>query len=80
MTPDEEAKIRARVAEQKAQLRALEDEVARLARAHATPVMLAMLRGLVEMVCAAQGAAFVDIFKTKFYKGVLLMLREKGIS
>lgn len=71
---------KARVAEQNARLRALEAEVARLASTHATPVLLAMLRALVEMVCQAQGPNFAVHNKTKLYEGVLLMLREKGIS
>ena len=71
---------KARVAAQDAKLRALEDEVARLASVHATPVLLSMLRALVEMVCAAQGPHFTVLNKTKFYKGVLLMLHENGIS
>lgn len=76
MTPEE---AKAHVAAQNAKLRALEGEVARLASTHATPVLLAMLRALVEMVCQAQGPHFAVLNKTKFYEGVLLMLREKGI-
>ena len=71
---------KARVAAQDAKLRALEAEVARLASTDATPVLLAILRALVEMVCAAQGPHFTVLNKTKFYEGVLRMLREKGIS
>ena len=71
---------KARVAAQDAKLHALEAEVARLASVNATPVLLAMLRALVEMVCQAQGPNFVVHNKIKFYGGVLLMLREKGIS
>ena len=71
---------KARVAAQDAKLRALEVEVARLASTNATPVLLAILRALVEMACAAQGPHFTVLNKTKFYEGVLLMLREKGIS
>ena len=74
----DEAKLR--VAEQNAKLHDLQTEVARLASEYATPVLFAMLRALVEMVCAAQGANFTLHNKTKFYEGVLLMLREKGIS
>lgn len=77
MTPEE---AKTRVAAQDAKLRALEAEIARLASTHATPVLLAMLRALVEMVCAAQGPHFAVLHKTKLYEGVLLMLREKGIS
>ncbi len=68
------------VAAQNERLRDLEAAVARLASTHATPVLLAMLRALVEMVCAAQGPHFAVLNKTKLYDGVLLMLREKGIS
>ena len=71
---------KARVAAQNEKLRTLEGEVARLASAHATPVLLSMLRALVEMVCAAQGPHFTMLNKTKFYEGVLLMLRKNGIS
>jgi hypothetical protein len=39
-----------------------------------------MLRALVEMVRAAQGPHFTVLNKTKFYEGVILMLRQKGIS
>lgn len=77
MTPEE---AKARVAAQDARLAQLEAEVARLASEHATPVMLAILRALVEMVCAAQGQVFVTLNKTKFYEAVLLMLRKNGIS
>ena len=74
----EEAK--AHNAAQDAKLRAFEAEIARLASAHATPVLLAMLRALVEMVCAAQGPNFTRFNKIKLYEGVLFMLQEKGIS
>ena len=77
MTPEE---AKARVAADKAELRGLEAEVARLASAHATPVILAMLRALVEMTCATQGDIFTLHTKKKFYTGVLLMLRDKEIS
>ena len=77
MTPEE---AKARVAADKAELRGLEAEVTRLASTHATPVILAMLRALVEMVCASQGDLFTLHNKKKFYTGVLLMLRDKGIS
>ena len=70
---------KARVAAQDAKLRALEAEVARLASANATPVLLAMLRALVEMVCQAQGPNFTMHNKIKLYEGMLLLLREKGI-
>ena len=77
MTPEE---AKARVAADKEKLRGLEAEVARLASKHSTPVILAMLRALVEMVCASQGDVFTLHNKKKFYTGVLLMLRDKGIS
>jgi len=32
------------------------------------------------MVCAAQEPHFTALNKTKFYEGVILMLRQKGIS
>lgn len=67
---------KARVTAQNEKLLALEVEIARLARTRATPVLLAMLRALVEMVCAAQGPHFTVLNKIKFYEGVLLMLRE----
>jgi hypothetical protein len=71
---------KAHVAAQNAELAGFEREIARLAAAHATPVLLAILRALVEMVCAAQGDIFRVHNKIKFYRGVLMMLREKGIS
>ena len=71
---------KARVAAQDAKLRGLEGEVARLASAHATPVLLAMMRVLVEMVCSAEGSNFTVHNKINLYDAVLLMLREKGIS
>ena len=75
------AEARARVAAQDEKLRDLEAEVSRLASTrNATPVLLAMLRALVEMVCLSQGPNFAVLKKIKFYEGVLLMLREKGIS
>ena len=42
--------------------------------------LLAIMRGLVEMVCGAQGEIFRVHNKIKFYKGVLAILRHKGIS
>ncbi len=74
------AEAKARVAAQDAKLRELEAEVARLASAHPTPVFLAILRALVEMVCQSQGPNFAVLKKTKLYEGVILMLRDKGIS
>lgn len=77
MTPEE---AKARLAAEKEKLRAFQAEVERLAATHSGPVLLAMLRALVEMVCAAQGPNFTLYNKTKFYEGVLLMLRDKGIA
>ena len=74
------AEAKARVAAQDAKLRNLETEVGRLANKNATPVLLAILHAVVEMVCAAQGPHFTVHNKIKLYGGVLLMLREKGIS
>ena len=71
---------KARVAAQNEKLRALEAEITRLAHAHSTPVLLAMLHALVEMMCASQGPHFTVLNKTKFYEGMLRMLREKGVS
>jgi hypothetical protein len=77
MTPEE---ARAHRQKQDADLAALEAEVARLAREHPTPVLLAIVRGLVEMVCGAEGAVFRQHNKIRFYSGVLQLLRGKGIS
>jgi len=74
----EEAK--ARVAADTADLARLEAEVSRLAQAHAVPVFLAMMRALVEMVCAQHGPNFQHYYKRKLYEGVLEMLRQKGIT
>lgn len=71
---------KARVAAQDAKLVQLEEEVARLAAQHSGPVLLAIVRALVEMTCAAQGKVFVTHNKINFYSGVLGMLRQKGIS
>jgi len=71
---------KARVAAQDAELARLEEEVTRIAQTHALPVMLAILRALVEMVCAAQGPVFRNHHKLKLYQGVLEMLRQKGIA
>lgn len=77
MTPEE---AKTRIAAQDAELASLEAEVARLAADHSGPVLLAIVRALVEMVCATQGEVFRAHNKIKFYRGVLAMLREKGIS
>ena len=71
---------KARVAAQDEKLRGLEADVAKLASAHATPVLLAMMRAIVEMVCAARGPTFRVHNKIKFYEAVLMMLHAKGIS
>jgi hypothetical protein len=71
---------KAHVAARDAQLKALETEVSRLASSSATPVLLAMLRVLVDTVCAAQGETFTTIYKIKFYENVLRTLRVNGIS
>jgi len=76
VTPGE---ARAHRQKQDATVVALEAEVARLAREHPTPVLLAIVRGLVEMVCGAEGAIFRQHNKIKFYSAVLQMLRGKGI-
>ena len=77
MTPEE---AKARVDADKAKLRGLEGDITRLANAHATPVLLAMLRVIVETVCAAQGPNFAVYNKIKFYETVIRMLRAKGVT
>lgn len=71
---------KARVAADDAELARLEGEIARLAQAQPTPVFLAMMRLLVEMVCSQQGSVFRNHYKRKLYEGVLELLRRKGIS
>jgi hypothetical protein len=71
---------RRHVAERDAELAACEAEVGRLATSHPGPVMITRMHALVEMVCAAQGSTFRNHYKLKLYKGVLLMLRQKGIQ
>ena len=71
---------KARVAAQDEKLRGLEADVAKLASAHGTLVLLAMMRAIVEMVCAARGPNFRVHNKIKFYEAVLMMLHAKGIS
>lgn len=81
MNKEEEMnKIRERVAAQNAELAGLEEEIARLAIDNAGPVLLTMMRGLVEMVCAAQGEIFTVHNKLKFYRFTIGMLKQKGIS
>jgi hypothetical protein len=78
VTPDE---AKARLEADKAKLHALEGEIVRLASTiGSTPVMVAMMRTLIEMVCSAQGPNFTLYNKLKFYEGVVLMLRDKGIT
>lgn len=77
MTPEEAKK---RIAEQDAELAALETKVAQLAMTNSGPVLLAIVRALVEMVCAAQGDIFRVHNKIRFYRGVLTMLQQKGIA
>ena len=77
MTPEEAKK---RVAAQDAELAALERKIAQLAATNSGPVLLAIVRGLVEMCCAAQGEVFRTHNKIHFYRGVLAMLDQKGIS
>ena len=72
--------VKARQAVEKAAIACLEDKIARLAKEHMLPVLLVMMRGLVEMVCAQHGEIFRDHRKHKFYEGVLLMLRQRGIA
>lgn len=76
MTPEE---AKARVAAQDAELRELEATVARIAAGSPGPAMLAIIRCLVEMVCAAQGPVFVVHNKIKFYKGVVGVLQRQGL-
>jgi hypothetical protein len=77
VTPEEAKK---RNAEQDAELAALEKKIAQLASTNSGPVLLAIVRGLVEMVCAAEGDIFRRHNKIRFYRGVLAMLGEKGIG
>jgi hypothetical protein len=72
--------VKARQAVEQAAIARLEEEIARLAKEHMFPVLLVMMRGLVEMVCAQHGEIFRDHHKHKFYEGVLLMLRQRGIA
>lgn len=74
----EEAKRR--VAEQDAELATLERKIAQLATTNSGPVLLAIVRALVEMACGAQGDIFRTHNKIRFYRGVLAMLGEKGIA
>jgi hypothetical protein len=71
---------KARVAADNAELARLEGEISRLASQHSVPVLMAIVRALIEMVCGAQGEIFRVHNKTKLYQGVLAMLHHKGIS
>jgi hypothetical protein len=71
---------RAHLAREKVELAELEAKVADLAQQNIGPVMLAMMRGLVEMVCGRDGAVFRDHNKVGFYRGVLALLASKGIT
>jgi hypothetical protein len=77
VTPEEAKK---RNAEQDAELAILERKIGQLASTNSGPVLLAIVRGLVEMVCAAEGDIFRRHNKIRFYRGVLAMLGEKGIG
>jgi hypothetical protein len=77
MTPEE---AKRRVAAQDAELAALEQKVAQLATTNSGPMLLAIVRALVEMVCGAQGDIFRVHDKIRFYRGVIAMLGEKGIA
>jgi hypothetical protein len=77
MTPEE---AKARIAAQNTELAGLEDEISRLATTHSGPVLMAIVRALVEAVSASQGDIFRVHNKIRFYHGVLRMLHEKGIS
>jgi len=65
------------VAAQHAKLRALGAEVA-LAGAHDAPVLHAMLRTLVELVCSAPEPCSAMPNNVELYEGVLRRLREGG--
>jgi hypothetical protein len=71
---------KASVAAQNANLMRLEDEIARLASQHSGPVLMAIVRVLIEMACSAQGAHFRVFNKIKLYEAVLSLLSQKGIT
>lgn len=77
MTPEEAKK---RNAEQDAELAVLERKVTQLAATNSGPVLLAIVRGLVEMVCGADGDVFRRHNKIRFYRGVLAILDKNGIG
>ena len=79
MTPEE---AKERLEADTARLQAMEEEVVRLANTQnqAPIVVLALIRTLIEWVCRAQGPNFTVHNKLKFYEGVLLFLRQKGIE
>lgn len=65
---------------QNAELARLESEIGRFAATQPSPVLLAIVRALVEVACGAQGAGFRVHNKIKFYSSVLALLHSKGIS
>ena len=71
---------KARVAAQNAELARLEGEISRLASQHSGPVLMAIVRVLIEMACGAQGEIFRVLNKIKLYEAVLTLLRQKGIA
>jgi hypothetical protein len=77
VTPEE---AKRHLAEEDAELATLETKIAQLATTNAGPVLFAIVRGLVEKVCGAQGEIFRKHNKIRFYRGVLAMLDQKGIS
>lgn len=72
--------VKARKAAEHAVIARLEEDIARLAKEHMLPVLLVMMRGLVEMVSAQHGEIFREHHKRKFYEAVLLRLRQKGMG
>ncbi len=73
------ADAKASVAAQDEKLRILESSVAQIAQSHATPVFLAMMRVIVEMLCATQGRHFIVHNKIRFYTAVMGMLQKQGL-
>lgn len=71
---------KARVAAQDDKLKRLEDEFERLSTVHGTPVMMAMLRIMLEVMFNANGPNLVVHNKIKFYTGVIGLLQQKGFS
>ena len=77
MTPEDAKKL---IDDQNRHLTYLEDDIARLARTHATVVLMALMRALIEMTCRQMGPNFYVHLKVKFYEGVLRTLRQSGIQ